>query len=90
MDTLLLILTRCFSADPYGVLGPGEVHVKSSKRNLPDQGGRLTDLIKGDVLVGFCVAFSGLRFIGDADLSQVTRHPCKVPSDVQKVSQRFS
>ena len=88
MDTLLLILTRCFSADPYGVLGPGEVHVKSSKRNLPDQGGRLTDLIKGDVLVGF--VFSGLEFVGDADLSQVTRHPCKVPSDVQKVSQRFS
>ncbi|RPD65627.1 hypothetical protein L226DRAFT_543193 [Lentinus tigrinus ALCF2SS1-7] len=51
--------------DPYGVLGPGEIHVKSSMRNLPDQSGRMTDIVKGDVLV--------------------TRHPCKVPSDVQKV-----
>ncbi|KAI0746913.1 RNA dependent RNA polymerase-domain-containing protein [Daedaleopsis nitida] len=51
--------------DPYGVLLPGEIHVKSSQRNLPDQQGRLTDIVKGDVLV--------------------TRHPCKVPSDVQKV-----
>ncbi|KAI0711161.1 RNA dependent RNA polymerase-domain-containing protein [Cerioporus squamosus] len=51
--------------DPYGVLGPGEIHVKSSQRNLPDSSGRMTDLVKGDVLV--------------------TRHPCKVPSDVQKV-----
>ncbi|RDX54626.1 hypothetical protein OH76DRAFT_1341007 [Lentinus brumalis] len=51
--------------DPCGVLGPGEIHVKSSQRNLPDPSGRMTDLVKGDVLV--------------------TRHPCKVPSDVQKV-----
>ena len=37
--------------DPYGVLGPGEIQVKSSMRNLPDREGRLTDVIKGDVLV---------------------------------------
>ncbi|KAI0737583.1 RNA dependent RNA polymerase-domain-containing protein, partial [Daedaleopsis nitida] len=51
--------------DPYGVLQPGQIHVKSSQRKLPDQKGGITDTITGEVLV--------------------TRHPCKVPSDVQKV-----
>ncbi|TBU26167.1 RNA dependent RNA polymerase-domain-containing protein [Dichomitus squalens] len=55
--------------DPYGVLKANEVHVRSSRRNLPDHQGRLTDLVLGDVLV--------------------TRHPCKVPSDVQKVKAVF-
>ncbi|KAI0674419.1 RNA dependent RNA polymerase-domain-containing protein [Trametes maxima] len=50
--------------DPCGVLGPNEIHVKSSRRAFTDQQGRQTDIILGDVLV--------------------TRHPCKVPSDVQK------
>ncbi|OBZ77695.1 RNA-dependent RNA polymerase 2 [Grifola frondosa] len=55
--------------DPYDVLGPGEVHVKSSHRNLVDQEGNYTDVIVGDVLV--------------------TRHPCKLPTDVQKVRAVF-
>ncbi|KZT10358.1 uncharacterized protein LAESUDRAFT_693936 [Laetiporus sulphureus 93-53] len=51
--------------DPFGVLEPGQVHIKSSKCHLLDQAGNMTDQILGDVLV--------------------TRHPCKVPTDVQKV-----
>ncbi|CAL1696986.1 unnamed protein product [Somion occarium] len=50
--------------DPCGVLEPGEVHIKSSVRNLVNQNGDQTDIILGDVLL--------------------TRHPCKVPTDVQK------
>ncbi|KAI0777795.1 RNA dependent RNA polymerase-domain-containing protein [Trametes elegans] len=56
--------------DPFGVLGPNEVHVKCSRRALLDPEGRQTDIVLGDVLV--------------------TRHPCKVPSDVQKVKAVFS
>ncbi|KAL6305950.1 RNA dependent RNA polymerase-domain-containing protein, partial [Sparassis latifolia] len=56
-------------ADPCGVLGPNEVHVKSSHHNLVDQQGNMTDLILGDVLV--------------------TRHPCKVRTDAQKVKAVF-
>ncbi|KAI9063519.1 hypothetical protein FKP32DRAFT_1571651 [Trametes sanguinea] len=55
--------------DPFGVLGPNEVHVKCSRRDFLDPEGRKTDLVIGDVLV--------------------TRHPCKVPSDVQKVKAVF-
>ncbi|KAI0646405.1 RNA dependent RNA polymerase-domain-containing protein [Trametes meyenii] len=55
--------------DPCGVLGPNEIHVKSSRRAFIDQQGRQTDIVLGDVLV--------------------TRHPCKVPSDVQKVKAVF-
>ncbi|KAI0646416.1 RNA dependent RNA polymerase-domain-containing protein [Trametes meyenii] len=51
--------------DPFGVLGPNEIHVKCSRRDFVDQESVKTDQIVGDVLV--------------------TRHPCKVPSDVQKV-----
>ncbi|KAI0372068.1 hypothetical protein BV20DRAFT_1065820 [Pilatotrama ljubarskyi] len=56
--------------DPYGVLGPNEIHVKCSRRAFIDQEGRATDLVIGDALV--------------------TRHPCKVPSDVQKVKAVFN
>ncbi|KAI0360558.1 hypothetical protein OH77DRAFT_1493021 [Trametes cingulata] len=56
--------------DPYGVLGPNEIHVKCSRRSFMDQEGRLTDIVIGDALV--------------------TRHPCKVPSDVQKVKAVFN
>lgn len=38
--------------DPFGVLGPNEVHIKSSSRNLKGTDGMLTDTILGDVLVG--------------------------------------
>ncbi|KAI0315577.1 RNA dependent RNA polymerase-domain-containing protein [Amylostereum chailletii] len=55
--------------DPFGVLEEGEIHVKSSSRNLllPDR--RMSDKITGDVLV--------------------TRNPCKLPTDVQKVKAVF-
>ncbi|KAF9812816.1 hypothetical protein IEO21_05963 [Rhodonia placenta] len=56
--------------DPLGVLEPGQVHIKSSRRNLVDQDGRPTDIVLGEVLV--------------------TRHPCKVPTDVQKVTAVFN
>ncbi|CCM00780.1 uncharacterized protein FIBRA_02822 [Fibroporia radiculosa] len=58
-------LSAVIVPDPCNVLRPGEIHVKSSQRNLVDQDGKRTDIILGDVLV--------------------TRHPCKVPTDVQKV-----
>ncbi|KZT06039.1 uncharacterized protein LAESUDRAFT_680055 [Laetiporus sulphureus 93-53] len=50
--------------DPCGVLEPGQVHIKSSYRNLTDRSGRPTEIVLGEVLL--------------------TRHPCKVPTDVQK------
>ncbi|KAF8078266.1 RNA dependent RNA polymerase-domain-containing protein [Lyophyllum atratum] len=37
--------------DPYGVLGPDEIQVKSSRRNLMDLDGLPTDTILGDVLL---------------------------------------
>ncbi|KAF9561155.1 hypothetical protein CPC08DRAFT_689324 [Agrocybe pediades] len=37
--------------DPYGVLGPNEIQVKSSTRNLKLEDGTLSDTILGDVLV---------------------------------------
>ncbi|KAF8067671.1 RNA dependent RNA polymerase-domain-containing protein [Lyophyllum atratum] len=37
--------------DPYAVLGPDEIQVKSSHRNLTDLDGLLTDTILGDVLL---------------------------------------
>ncbi|RDB26117.1 RNA-dependent RNA polymerase 1 [Hypsizygus marmoreus] len=37
--------------DPSGVLGVDEVQIKSSRRNLKDPGGKLTDMIIGDVLM---------------------------------------
>ncbi|CAA7271026.1 unnamed protein product [Cyclocybe aegerita] len=37
--------------DPFGVLGPNEVHIKSSRRNLKTEDGMMTDIIVGDVLL---------------------------------------
>lgn len=37
--------------DPCNVLEAGEVHIKSSRRNLIDRNGKPTDLVLGDVLV---------------------------------------
>jgi len=37
--------------DPFGVLGPNEIQVKSSNRNLKTNDGLLTDTLLGDVLV---------------------------------------
>lgn len=39
--------------DPYHVLGPDEIQIKSSKRNLKTNDGLLTDTIMGNVLVWF-------------------------------------
>ncbi|KAI0075924.1 hypothetical protein K474DRAFT_1663689 [Panus rudis PR-1116 ss-1] len=42
----------CFVVpDPTGKLKPGEVHIRSSYRNLVDAEGNLTDLIMGEVLL---------------------------------------
>ncbi|THU89976.1 hypothetical protein K435DRAFT_276844 [Dendrothele bispora CBS 962.96] len=51
--------------DPYGELGPNEIHFRTSRRELMTQDGYLSDTVTGEVLI--------------------TRHPCKVPSDVRKV-----
>ncbi|KAK1223266.1 hypothetical protein PQX77_013854 [Marasmius sp. AFHP31] len=37
--------------DPYGVLGPNEIHFKSSRRELILENGSKTDIVTGDVLV---------------------------------------
>lgn len=50
IDLLAVGLTYLV-ADPCGVLAPGEVHIKSSTRNLIDQDGNETDIVLGDVLV---------------------------------------
>jgi RNA-dependent RNA polymerase len=51
--------------DTAGILEPGEVFFKSSKRQFKTPEGMETDIFVGDVLV--------------------TRHPCKLPTDIQKV-----
>lgn len=50
--------------DILGVLKPGEIFYKSSRRNLRQTDGTETDIMLGDVLI--------------------TRHPCKLPTDIQK------
>ncbi|KAL0069594.1 hypothetical protein AAF712_003252 [Marasmius tenuissimus] len=37
--------------DPYGVLGPNEIHFKSSRREFVLENGSKTDIVTGDVLV---------------------------------------
>jgi hypothetical protein len=37
--------------DPLGVLGPREVQIRSSRRNLKNADGPETDIVLGDVLV---------------------------------------
>ena len=37
--------------DPFGVLGPEEIQIKSSKRNLKMDDGLATDIILSDVVV---------------------------------------
>lgn len=68
-------------ADPCHVLAPNEVHIKSSSRNLVGQDGMATDLVLGEVLV----SLSDIACYYPLTALQVTRHPCKVPTDVQKV-----
>ncbi|CAA7259841.1 unnamed protein product [Cyclocybe aegerita] len=50
--------------DTSGVLEPGEVFFKSSRRQFKNPDGTETDIYTGDVLL--------------------TRHPCKLPTDIQK------
>ncbi|KAF9478503.1 hypothetical protein BDN70DRAFT_44221 [Pholiota conissans] len=48
------VLQSCIAfavPDPYGVLGPEEIQIKSSRRNLMGNDGLLTDVILGDVLI---------------------------------------
>ncbi|KAF9532775.1 RNA dependent RNA polymerase-domain-containing protein [Crepidotus variabilis] len=37
--------------DPFGILGPDEIQIKSSRRNLKTNDGLLTDVITGEVLI---------------------------------------
>lgn len=72
-----------YDLDPCFVLEPGEVHIKSSHHNLHNQQGNLTDIILGEVLVSL---FAHFRVLSHTDFAlQLTRHPCKLPTDVQKV-----
>ncbi|KAF8801654.1 hypothetical protein BYT27DRAFT_7245092 [Phlegmacium glaucopus] len=52
---VLLDLDYCAIAfvvpDPYNVLGPDEIHIKSSSRNLKTEDGLFSDIITGDVLI---------------------------------------
>jgi hypothetical protein len=68
------------SLDVLGVLQEGEIHVKSSQRCLLKQDGQKSDRIFGDILV--CVDPS---FRPSLMCIKVTRNPCKLPTDVQKV-----
>lgn len=51
--------------DTYGILEPGEVFFKSSRREFTNPDGSSTDIVVGEILL--------------------TRHPCKLPTDIQKV-----
>ena len=81
------------ATDPTGSLAPGEVHIKSSMRNLVGPDGGATELIEGAVLVCCFEPSSGRPAILSYTLIclcfpcfyQLTRHPCKLPTDVQKV-----
>lgn len=44
-------ISPCNAIDHLGVLGENEIQVKSSRRNLMNSDGQLTDIILGDVLV---------------------------------------
>ncbi|EIW86830.1 hypothetical protein CONPUDRAFT_115565 [Coniophora puteana RWD-64-598 SS2] len=52
--------------DPFGILAPDEVHIRSSQDNLLQKDGSKAQTVLGSVLL--------------------TRHPCKLPTDVQKVT----
>ncbi|KAH9482728.1 putative RNA-dependent RNA polymerase SHL2 [Psilocybe cubensis] len=51
--------------DTYGILEPGEIFFKSSRRAFLNPDGSSTDVVVGKVLL--------------------TRHPCKLPTDIQKM-----
>lgn len=72
------------STDPYEVLGPDEIQIKSSRRNLTGIDGLETDIILGDVLVISVVSHYNPSLLLMLTY-QITRNPCKVPTDVRKV-----
>lgn len=73
--------------DRYGVLGPDEIQIKSSRRNLKNAEGLLTDIIIGDVLVLCPVIHVGKELTHN--LMKMTRNPCKLPTDIRKVCSIF-
>lgn len=67
------------------------MHCRSSRRGFRSREGNETDIIEGDVLVR--VSLSVLMWRYDLTirmLFQLTRYPCKLPTDVQKVGQSTS
>ena len=74
------IVTRA-ETDPSEKLEAGQIFIKSSKSILNGEGCEAV-VLEGDVLV--CLALMSLH---GSILSrfQVTRHPCKLPTDVRKV-----
>lgn len=74
-----------FQPDPLGVLEPGEVYIESSSLNLTAADGKtFTSRYTGPALVSLEHDFSG-SVKAQRCFPQVTRHPCKVATDVQQV-----
>ena len=48
---IVVSLLDDLATDPTGSLAPGEVHIKSSRRNLVGSDGTATELIEGEVLI---------------------------------------
>lgn len=67
------------------MLEEGEIHVKCSQRCLLRPDGQKSDRITGDVLVCFNLAILKVILIIVLLFPKVTRSPCKLPTDVQKV-----
>lgn len=52
-------------ADPYGVLGPDEIQIKSSRRDFKTPDGLDADVITGDVLVRIYTSSQNLPFLSN-------------------------
>lgn len=71
-------------SDPCGVLEPGEIYIESREKILVDKQGRPTDKVLGEVLVSRKAL---IQYNASLNLTfQITRNPCKLPTDVQQVS----
>lgn len=66
------------------MLESGEIYVESSHTNLIDIHGSRTNKVLGDVLVSSHSCRCFYRQL-NSHPCQVTRNPCKVPTDVQRV-----
>ena len=66
-------------ADPYSVLGPDEVQIKSSRRHLKTNDGLLTDVITGEVLVSaiYPLRSQADRYLGDKKSLQIANRCSK-------------